>query len=298
MKTKIFSRSFNGLIIIAQCVASLGCESEETDSNLLLSQERTRQSVTSITLTKDEINILAQKYLSEKMSTWERKATLEKIRSLSPDQSSTFFQNLKEIQITANNAKIDSEAQTMIEIGEAIDKYAASQGLNRLNLRREQIHEAIGLHYGFDEFKIAALNEPTALNTIRQNADHDSAVAIAKSALCIFPYVSCSTTSYTATAYGASCGFNCINGSSYDRVSNETCEIGACDHRIFYPSATRKNVVDGETSAADCVINYYGGIINRWENNYTQLGYGIAGPASCGIYLSVSEYLRDNTQVF
>lgn len=300
MKTESFSRSLvGGAIIIGQYIASAGCETEEAGANPPSLQETTRQNVTSVTLTQKEIDTLAQRYLTEKMNALERKVVLERIRSLSPDQSLAFFQSLKNIQLEGKDiAKIDRETQTMIELGEAIDKYSISEKVNRLNLTREQVHEAIALHYGFDEFDLATLNELPDLKIGTQNTNQGSDVAIARSALCILPYVSCNTTTYTATASGASCGMNCINGTSYDRFSNETCEVGACDHRIFYPSASRKNAVDGETSAADCVIMYYPSIISRWENGYTQLGYGIAGPASCGIYLNVSEYLRDNTQVF
>lgn len=245
-----------------------------------------------------ELMVLADRYLNEEHETDEESQNLlAEIERLSSEDSYRFFVIVDHLQFETNPVLADEEMR-MRELSRAINEYAHERGIGRLHLTREQAHEAMVEHLGLGQDALDDLNRDLEEQSY-EIPDDGSGTRTVLAASCSPGYSSCNTVSYTSTAWGGSCGSGCINGYSNDRFSNELCEFGGCDHRIFYPSASLEDAVYGETSLAFCVINYYGGgIISRYAGGYTQLGYGIGGPAYCGIWSNVGPYLRDNTQVF
>lgn len=102
-------------------------------------------------------------------------------------------------------------------------------------------------------------------------------------AACPIGYAECSYTTAWNSAVGQTIcdpGDNCSPADYWDNVGNSDCELISCDTRLRFPVSSGQ-YIDGVTTAADCVIGWYGSLAKYSSGGNTFVGYGIAGPAAC-----------------
>lgn len=110
--------------------------------------------------------------------------------------------------------------------------------------------------------------------------DRNSALAA-----CPIGQVSCSTFSVNAsTVYRATCGTTCLSASGFDRASNEECELGACDYRVwFYGRSSAISGIHGTTGAMNCLAQKapHGRV---YSINRTEVSFGFGDTTTCLIF--------------
>jgi hypothetical protein len=270
-------------LIVTTGSALSGCSSGEFDS---------AEDTTSVS---DETLLdLGRQYLFDTtMSPDERDALLVSLSTLTPLDSVNFFQKLRLLQGVPPTPHRDA-ARTgpyskMLEVDDAINRMAVETRTNRLLLARSDITNRLRVAMGLDL-------DASFTTTSRAGVATDNSDA-APLAVCLPGYDICTVATDfqdTGLHYNA-CQGGCIRGAAYDRISNERCELGACDYRVWYATGSvRANRVDGMTAAADCVVNSWPTLLNSYvSTGYTRVLYGWGHTSACGIYTGAT--LRDTT---
>lgn len=224
--------------------------------------------------TNSQFADLAWRYLYEETDDAGSRAILEEVQALSIDETRVFVEEIKKIEVTPEYTT--PQDQWMHEHArDYLLDYMEAEDINASEVTSKDMDIV------FEELT-AVMPEDIG------DVDFDG-----QGGFCAPGWAICSTVSFTTTIYGASCASGCTRATGYDRRSNSACEFGACDYRVEFPTSSMASTVDGTTSAADCVILYYGGFIARSSSGRTQVGYGIAGPTSCWTTgATVSGYLQ------
>lgn len=247
-----------------------GCEVSEPDAGL---DEVTLETSTS---SAAELRALANEYLFKEVSDAEARAVHDRIRRLSADEADTFHSIVGELSGLAGFER---------ELFDATHDLARSRSVSFLDINEQ---DQVGL-----------LSDLTGLTRedMASVEDHASGMDLANdqepSTLCAWPWASCSyTTQWNKTLAGSSCFSGCTSGAGSDRVSNSACELGGCDYRMRFNDSTT-STIDGKTAAADCVVNYYGGLIAYSSGTSTYALSGTQGPSSCGLpTASIHQYFQ------
>lgn len=129
----------------------------------------------------------------------------------------------------------------------------------------------------------------------------NSNILFHSSAICIFPWVSCTSITFNNWGTTVPCApyQPCVSGSSsVNNISDDGgCELATCDIYVTYNTSSLLRGVNGTTTAAQCVTgtNYREKTFSaKWDSTLKTMflfGGGTAG--YCGV---TSTYLRQNTR--
>lgn len=199
-----------------------------------------------------ELRDLAHDYVYKTVDQDESLAIRQEINALTGKDADSFHEILKD-----QAGYTDEEARFF----DASYEYTKSLGVGMLDGTVEDLHDVIQLSYGVD---------------LDAQDPHR--------AFCLFPKVSCPyVTSWNSSKLTMStCTSGCVAGNWSDHVGNEACEVLSCDFRLQFPTTTA-TTIDGTTSAADCVVNYYGGFIWYVNGSNTYALFGVSGQLACGL---------------
>ncbi|MEY4722738.1 MAG: hypothetical protein RLZZ324_251 [Candidatus Parcubacteria bacterium] len=178
-----------------------------------------------------------------------------------------------------------------LEVDDLINRVAQERNENRFVVPAGALTKVVKEELGF------AFDGRYTLNAERQNAKEP--VVAETQALCWPGYAGCSVGTFqeTGLTYNFCSNGNCRIGFVDDRVSNEACELLACDYRITYPTDTwRATRVEGLTAAANCVVTAWPTLLNSYDAPWTRILYGYGHTTQCGV-LSGS-YLKNNTRAW
>ena len=221
-----------------------------------------------------ELRALAEKYLFKEVGDTEARAIHEQIRRLSLNDADTFHRIVGELGGLEGVER---------EIFEASHELARSRGISFVDVSE---HEQLAVLSELTGLPRESIEVAGPTNLVIDDTTEPSPV-------CVWPWASCSyTTQWNKTLAGFSCLSGCTVGAASDRVSNSACELGGCDYRMRFPDGTTANI-DGKTAAADCVVNYYGGLIAYSTGSSTYVLSGVQGPSSCGLpTASIHKYFQ------
>ena len=255
-------------IVVLACVVLAGCEVDP------FGEGGSSEPVPEATL-----RVLAQQYLFIESPPNEIDSLMISLRGLSPEDSVRLFDQLRVLQgvpATAEAATSPAERLT-IEMDEAISRLALEARTNRLLLPMAEVRQRLLQSMGVDID--AAYTRPW-------RAQDTSARVPEPAAICLPGYDFCTVAAFDENGFKYNaCQGGCITGNGFDRVSNEGCELGACDYRVWYPTgAIRANRVDGTTPAASCVVNSWPTLLNSYLGGYTRVLYGWGHTTACGVF--------------
>jgi hypothetical protein len=223
-------------------------------------------------LSDSELLALADKYLNLKTDKAGIAAIDSQIRALSPAQA----HKLGKFALDAGHP--DEKARALSET--ALD-YAESKGISFLDLTKTDGREIMAKFLGVPVDSVPV--DDTGKEVTRL-PDAPSGVGVSREAACSIGYVACGWTSaWNSYVTFANCSGGCTAGTGSDRTGNSACELLDCDYRMWFPRASASTIV-GSTSAANCILGWYGALSKYSTGGYTYIGYGIAGPAYCGFY--------------
>lgn len=240
---------------------------------------------------------LANDYLFDQNNTdVEQKDLLAEISGLSPQDSVLFAKKLRELQGAPKTEDLTYSAPEYMSLlmDDFLNDLALERGVNRFNISREDVADAVRDAFGIDIRGNATMpSEP--LPEHPTSTDFGSV----SQAVCILPYVACSTASFpfNDTQYNFCSNGTCKIGFANDNVSNSACELVGCDYRVSYATgATRWNRIDGQTAAADCVATAWPTLISSYGGGVTQILYGYGNTTSCGVFTGA--YLQSNISIW
>ncbi len=247
-----------------------GCEVYEPDASL---DEVALETPTS---SAAELRALANEYLFKEVSDAEARAVHDRIRRLSADEADAFHSIVGELSGLAGFER---------ELFDATRELARSRSVSFLDINEQ---DQVSL-----QSDLAGLTREEMASVGGHASGMDLVNDQKPSALCEWPWASCSyTTQWNRTLAGSSCFAGCTSGAGSDRVSNSACEFGGCDYRMRFNDSTT-STIDGKTAAADCVVNYYGGLIAYSSGSSTYALSGVKGPSSCGLpTASIHQYFQ------
>lgn len=234
------------------------------------------------TKTDSEIQALADKYMYDTgMSKNEVAEFRSQLGQMSPADSVRFFQKLRVAQGLANGTTNRSDPSGIaLEIDDYLNDLATEKQVNRFLLPRQAMEKGVATRFNVD------ISGPATKPVAKPSKVTSDGIEQDSKALCVPPYVSCSTGSFPySVSYWFCASNNCNYGYMNDRVSNDACELVGCDHRIWYPTGNwRATKVDGLTSMTDCLVNYWPSMITDYDGSNTKVLYGYGGALVCGIY--------------
>lgn len=243
-----------------------GCGSPETEGSVAQNDEGLSVPANEVeALDNESLQALAKDYLFKVVDEAESLEIRNRIRRLAPESARSFG----ELVLSYGNATREQRTLSLAGL-----EYAREKGMSFLDLRPQHGREIMARAKGvaLDQISLET-NEPSA------KPEEPGTKALAG---CGIFQSSCSYT----TAWNSSVGFTscanggCTVGSYSDYVGNSPCETGGCDTRVRFTRSSG-SWVDGTTSAADCVVTYYGSLSKYSSGGYTYIGYGVGGPLYC-----------------
>ena len=213
--------------------------------------------------TNDEVRTLAHDYLFKVVDEEESAAIRERVRKLGPEEAEVFHQEI---------ADTSHFSETQRLLFDAAFEYSKASRRSFLDFTQADGKRIMSEVTGIPAEQIPD-EKPEATPS-----SPPSAIG------CIYPYVSCPyVTSWNKTLTGTTCSpGTCSVMNAYDRVGNAACEFADCDYRLMFPRSSATSI-DGRTAAADCVINYYGGLIAYSSGATTYALSGVTGITWCGL---------------
>lgn len=220
-----------------------------------------------------EIEALAEDYLFADIDEAESLDVQGRLLSLDLDDQRKFREAVLALQPDDPSTEEDDEA---VELIREIHEAAIAEGVNIFELDRSEFERFVADTYGI-ELVGDSDSEPDSDDDSTSESPDGAPMA------CLPGYASCSTSSFPYTvADGHACPASYVAPSASDRVSNSSCELLACDYRLRYTTSSRKSSVYGATTAAQCVLDYYGGsLISSKSSSYQYVLSGVGGPSKC-----------------
>jgi hypothetical protein len=234
---------------------------------------------------------LARRYLFEEVDDAGSAAIFSEIKQLSREQTKEFHQELIEVQLAMGDV-----SPFDLRYAQAVARRSEELGIPFFELTgqdQQAILEEVALSATNGDVEPSEVPAPLQLET-----ETLPPIGYKQSTLCVPGKVSCNVIAFQSTAIGGSCATGCISATSSDRLSNESCEWGACDYRVRFPTASLRTNIDGKTAAADCVVLYYNGLLSRYASSQMDVLVGIGGPAFCYIFSGAQSYMQSNLQVY
>lgn len=237
-----------------------GCSS--TDQGAPGGDRSTLAQAQVISLNEADVAALVEDYLFKRTDDAESRRIHDTVRALDRESAQLFFR----IALERGNPTEEQRALAIVAMN-----YASERGLSMLDLTPEDGREITARFTGLPAEEIphetSSTEGPEVGGASRQS--------------CAWYEASCPYTSSWNSSVGLTiCDGGCTVGDYWDNVGNAPCEAVACDTRLRFPRSSA-SYIDGATSAADCVISYYGALSKYSSGGYTYVGYGTGGPVYC-----------------
>lgn len=213
-----------------------------------------------------EIEALAADYLFADIDDAASRGITARILNLDFEEQREFREAVIDLQPDDSSTDQDAAVARIREIHEA----AIAAGVNMFELTSSEFEMFVADTYGFD------LVDPLDPLDVSDGE-------VPPPTLCFPGYASCSTSSFpNSVSDPGYCPASYVRPTASDRVSNSSCELLACDYRLRYTTSSRKSYAVGATTAADCVMDYYGGsLISSQSGSYQYVLSGVGGPSRC-----------------
>lgn len=212
---------------------------------------------------------LADQYLFQPASPEEMTDIRARIRELNGEKLEQFY------RAVLDRSEATDEQRSLIE--ESLVRSKAT-GVSFLDFAKDDVKQILSKVSGVPVEEI-----PDDGGDLQGQERMGDEIGRIQQAACSIGYAACAHTSAWNSAVGQTIcdpDDNCTPASYWDNVSNSACEFIACDTRLSFPVSTGQ-YIDGVTTAADCVIQWYGSLAKYSAGGNTFVGYGVAGPTAC-----------------